>query len=255
MTADTSFFTDPLVGAATKITRKPGQRWEYGPICFAGERKAYVTDLATYLQWVGQVESALSDPAGTAQRIRMLYYGGAAGYLPELDTLLVSNPTWAGAPLTTADVPQDTLDGLMGTGWVSVGVNQDRRRLVDISHVWLLLDAAFNKVSGLGQQVVQTSLTGLMSWACHLASWWIEYNAQKICAQRALPAGQTLTEDPANLTVPALADYRATGLVCDRRHLRRHGRRDPGRARGTADPGSENYARESAPGVLRRQER
>jgi hypothetical protein len=202
MTLGTSFLTDPLIGAATKITRKPGQRWEYGPICFAGERKAYVTELATYLQWVGQVESALSDPAAAAQRIRMLYYGGAAGYLPELDTLLVSNPAWAGAPLTTANVPQDTLDGLMGTGWVSVGVNQDRRRLVDISHVWLLLDAAFNKVSGLGQQVVQTPLTGLMSWAGHLASWWIEYNAQKICAQRALPAGQTLTEDPANLTVP-----------------------------------------------------
>ena len=41
-----------------------------------------------------------------------------------------------------------------------------------------------------------------MSWTGDLASWWTDYNDQKICYVTALPAGQTLTEDPNNLEVP-----------------------------------------------------
>ena len=148
MGAVSSITADPVLGAATKITPKPGQRWEYGPVCFAEERKAYVAELDTYLRWVNQVELKLEDPAATAQRIRMMYYGRAAGSLSLFDKLITVNSQWAGAPLTTDDVPQDTLDGLMGTGWVSVGVNQERRHLVDISHVWILIDAALNGSAG-----------------------------------------------------------------------------------------------------------
>jgi peptidoglycan hydrolase-like protein with peptidoglycan-binding domain len=201
--ADSSLTADPVLGAAAKITRKPGQRWEYGPACFADERKAYVTELDTYLRWVNQVELELKDPAATAQRIRMMYYGRAAGSLSLFDALISSNSQWAGAPLTTNDVPQDTLDGLMGTGWVSVGVNQERRHLVDISHVWILLDAALNGLGWLGLAAdLATSVLGVISWTGDLASWWTEYNDQKICYVTALPPGQTLTEDPANLEVP-----------------------------------------------------
>lgn len=212
---------DPILSAATKIFPSSGQRWEYGPICFAGERKAYVTDLDTYLHWVSRVEINLGDAAATAQRIRMLYYSEVVdpkGPGKKFDDVINTTGRWKGAPLTTADVPQDVLDGLMGTGSLSVGANQDRQRFVDVSHVWVLLDAALNGLGilGLGLDVVDSAI-GLLSWTGDLGSWWTEYQTRKFCHIQTLPKGQALNEDPKDLTVPSgwLAAGQATRCALD----------------------------------------
>src|SRR5712692_7112111 len=53
---------------------------------------------------------------------------------------------WREAPVTTADVPAAALDGLAHTGYLDVGSDATGhpRPLVDVSHIWVLLDAALN---------------------------------------------------------------------------------------------------------------
>src|SRR5579864_7340621 len=50
---------NPAVTSAQKTLLKPGERWAYGPICFAAELKAYVTRRKQYTDWVGEVEDSL----------------------------------------------------------------------------------------------------------------------------------------------------------------------------------------------------
>jgi len=192
---------DPTITSALKTELKPGERWAYGPICFAGERKAYVTRLDTYTGWVGEVDDRFKNSNASAQRIRMLYYGRATNVLPLFDSLLNSDPSWVDQPLTRDDISAAALDGLIGTGWIRVAeVDGGPSHYVDPSHVWILLDRALNGQTWLAGEIdAVDSAVGLFSWTGDLASWWTEYNDHKLCDRKqALDNNQTWTESPSD---------------------------------------------------------
>jgi hypothetical protein len=189
------------IASAQKTLLKPGERWAYGPICFAGERKAYVSSIDSYKGWIDEVDKHFMDLNSTVQRIRMMYYGKAVKALETFDDLIKVNSSWADFPLTREDVSAQTMDGLTGTGWVNTGTGVDPQRFVDLSHSWVLMDRELN-----GQRVEadlideMAPVIGLMSWTGDLASWWTEYSDRKACAIEA--QGSAWKEDPTDLATP-----------------------------------------------------
>ncbi|MFF4653019.1 peptidoglycan-binding protein [Streptomyces sp. NPDC001380] len=187
-----------LTAAAVRVGRtQPEQRWYGGPVALPREHKGYVVDLADYLAWLDELERATTwDVDEFVQRVRLLYYGRATGNALFDAVLDTSGDTWVDTPVTTADVPQRTLDNLFRTGAVRV-----RRDLppVDLSHLWVLADRARNGLT-CKAHAVDTGLadvTGLLSWTGDLCSWWSEWNDARMSARRAaLAAGTPLTAPP-----------------------------------------------------------
>jgi hypothetical protein len=172
-------------------------------VCFPGEHKAYSVPIADYLGWVERVESRLIYPYEAAQRIRLLYYGRAVNTITLFDDLIDTAARWASAPLTRSDTSQEVLDGLMRTDVVDAGSGSpgQSRRLVDPSHIWVLLDLGLNGRSLTGVSVdFVDDLIGLSSWTGDLSSAWTDYNDRRLCARSAaLSAVPPLTwEEPTN---------------------------------------------------------
>jgi hypothetical protein len=205
---------DASLAASLKIEPGPGTRWEYGPVAFDGELKEYTTKLDPYLRAVAAVERKILDPDEISQRLRLMYYTtrlGGAGKL--FDLVLDTEADRAERPLTTADVPQETLDALVATGMIEMPPSPSgvARPLVDVSHVWVLADALRNGFGYLAHGLELTAasnsvpfaLEGLLNWTGDLASAWIGFNDKRLCARAdALATGGTWTEDPTALAQP-----------------------------------------------------
>lgn len=195
-----------VLSTLTLVAPKPRALWPYGPELMASERKNCSPYLDQYADWVAEVEAAVGNSAEAAQRLRMLYYGAAAGN-SSFDMLLTAG-SWRDAPLTTKQARPATLTGLAATGMLTTSDNgiDYARPPVDVSHVWVLLDQGFNKLGVVGEAVdLSTSVAGALSWTGDLASWWTSYNDAKIAARTAAEkAGKTWSEptDPASLTTP-----------------------------------------------------
>jgi peptidoglycan hydrolase-like protein with peptidoglycan-binding domain len=198
---------DDLIGAATRAGRpRPDRRWPYGPVALTcrhrgrhpGEHKGSVAGLEEFLELVRRVETApLTNrdhrtAATVVQRLRLMYYGQATGNAA-FDAVLDTSPLWRHSPMTTPDFPQELLDRLFRTGSVRAGGPD--RPAVDVSHIWVLADRKLNGLSLMGWGgSVEADITGTLSWAGDLASWWIAFNDRRTEARlAAVDAGHPST--------------------------------------------------------------
>jgi hypothetical protein len=200
----------PLLGAARKIARARIGTWADGPICSRPELKSRSTGLADYLRWVDELERGAPTTADAVQRLRRLYYStplGGARFDRFLDTSYDGNRLLS--PLTTVDVRQSLLDGLIRTGRVQTVGPADA---VDLSHIITLLDL---KLAGLGWDgtvfswfaVGPNTPESILSWASDLGHAWRDFNqARRTARQKAEDAGQKW-EEP--LAAAGLATARA----------------------------------------------
>lgn len=169
----------------------PFPPWHSGPQVSTGEQSVYAVDMPTFLAWVDEVEQDAGSTEEAVQRLRRLYYSAPLGKAGRFFDLVIDTDqtNLALAPHVT----QGTLDGLVRTGIVEVAPGQ----LVDISHVFVLLDLKLNGRGdagmlydcGLGvtanlartlnltaELPGGTSLDALLSWQGDLASAWIAVN-------------------------------------------------------------------------------
>ncbi len=197
-----------VLAAAVKTSPTPDRRWPAGPVCLAREYKAYSPDLAAYAGWVADAERRIGDTDELVQRLRLLHYGRAAGNT-YFDLVLDTRLSRMSTPMTLAHAGQASLDGLLGTGTLTSFVLDSAgpwREPVDISHLWVLADAARNGLGAGGAALMpQADPYGALSWTGDLASWWTVYNDKRIEARAAAErAGQEWREpaDSAGLATP-----------------------------------------------------
>lgn len=200
------------------VAPTPRQLWPYGPALMPAERKNSCPYLGQYVAWVAEVERNVGDIAEAAQRLRALYYGAAAGNAP-FDALLDTSLT-LGPPLTTKHAVPATLTGLAATGILATSADgiDYARPPVDVSHVWVGLDAGLNGLGMAGHGLrVSTDPVAALTWLGDLASWWTSYNDAKIKARQvAIAAGRTWSEptDAASLATPLGWLNAATAARC-----------------------------------------
>lgn len=183
-----------------------GSRWVDGPICNTDELKAWEIDLADMLELIAQVERAAPSTQVAGQWLRRMFYsaplgGAGAGF----DKFLATDPTRAARPMTTADVPQSVLDALVRIGMVRIPGATAPLDLVEISHVFVLLDLRLNGMSPQGQRFNDTTglLPFILSWLGDIASAWLGFQKPMLAAKKA--AGSSWSEPvatPADLAVP-----------------------------------------------------
>jgi hypothetical protein len=183
------------LAAAGKLADRPPERlWVDGPICSKPEIKAWEMELEDLLLLVATVERAAPNPAAAAQWLRRLFYSTPlAGAGPRFDRLIRLDPLRSGQPVTTRDTRQAVLDALVRVTAVRTGAVSgpaSSLNLVEISHLFVLLDLRLNGRGALGEQIANWAVgpnqpESVGSWAGDLASAWIAFNDAKSRARKA----------------------------------------------------------------------
>jgi hypothetical protein len=185
--------------AASKLTRPRGARWTDGPVCRPDELKQWEIELADFLELVAIVERAAPSTKDAVQWLRRMFYSTPlrrAG--KRFDTFIATDAARLSFPLTTADVPQAVLDALARVSDVRIPGAAAPLDLVEISHVFVLLDLTLNGLSSkgatadLGLRAGGASVAFLLSWLGDVGSAWLGYQKPMEAAKAA--AGATWAE-------------------------------------------------------------
>jgi hypothetical protein len=207
-----------LLSAAAKIARARQSVWADGPVVKPREFKVWQVELEAYLRWVAEVERAAPNNAAAAQWIRRTSYStplGAAGRF--FDRMILTDTFRLRQPLTTRDVRQAVLDGLVRVGSVRMPWPAPFDE-VELSHVFVLQDLRLNGRGPAGDQFAliatsHASVDSILSWAGDLGSAWVAYNDRRLAARAAAGAGWTepITPPAALLTPTGWLDAGIAG--------------------------------------------
>lgn len=168
--------------AAVKLSSQRRRYWIDGPTGGEDELKAWTIDVSDFIELVWKVEKVASGPAEAVQWLRRLYYCtplGRAG--KRFDEFIKTDPSRFSEPITSRDVPQSVLDLLVRVKDVRISWEQrPEYQLVDISHVFVLLDYQLNGPSPRGKAVnaagLRNNVESMLSWAADVASAWAGFN-------------------------------------------------------------------------------
>jgi len=172
MTLAATIFEPLLLFLAGQTASDAQAQWPKGPTVFY--RNVNGVPLATYVQWVKDVEASPLLAGATSkqivQRMCRLYFSsftesvkGPAARLA--DSTIADITTYAEPALTTEHVPLATLNGLYGTSTFRTA----NGLLVDAGHLWMPPDVMLNGTKDLTAAVgatffLDSPLEALLSW-------------------------------------------------------------------------------------------
>jgi hypothetical protein len=197
-----------LLAAVGKLARPGPRPWADGPVCSRAEIKAWEIELEDFLYLVATVERSAPSTAVAAQWLRRLFYStplGRAG--PRFDQLLATNSARLGAPVTTVDLRQSTLDALVRIGWIHIPSASAPFDRVEVSHLLPALDLRFNGLSRAGWTFFNTipdlnEAESIVSWTGDLGSAWLGYQKAYLNAKAAAGSSWSEPITPAALATP-----------------------------------------------------
>ncbi|MET9023698.1 hypothetical protein ABZV93_27365 [Actinopolymorpha sp. NPDC004070] len=192
------------LAATMRLRRRQREAWQDGPAVGSEEVKAYTARLADYLVWIDRMEGSSPTREDFRRNVlnlrRLAYSRFTKGAGAKFDVLFDTEKL--AAPLTTKDVSATTLDRLYSTGNIMTGspfapYSGCEQAPVDTSHLFVGIDFAFNRREfntwrmvatmldpSLGE-VFDTGIQGLVTWVGDLASWFVEWNSDRIKAEAA----------------------------------------------------------------------
>lgn len=161
--------------SAPRLQRK--ESWPDGPTT---TRKARNHTLAEYVAWVREVDAAFANQEDAMQHLRRLYYSSFSGGGGKFDTVIQTYGAGK-APLTTAQISPDALNGLYETNAIVTPAGNQ----VDVSHLLAGLDVIVSGTTikaDAAEVGYGVDFAGVLTWAGDLASWfeaWLEEMAKQ----------------------------------------------------------------------------